>query len=288
MAKKVALITGGASGMGLAVAEALSARGGWDLHLLDLNTERGEAAAKSVSGSFHKTDVNNYASLSSTFDKIHKTAGRLDFVFANAGIVERWNFYGKQEQTPPPEPDMLSIDIDLKSVVTTTYLAQHYFRLSPNAGSGEQNLVMTASCGGFYPSPFSPMYSAAKHGVVGLTRSVAKHFYLADRIRVNAICPGTVRTNLLDSTGWDQWPEEYFTPVETIVKAVLTLVDGGDMVDAKGVKVEAGKDWGRCVEVNGKNLYFREQIEYCDENMAQVMRITDISERKSEDLKFYK
>lgn len=97
---------------------------------------------------------------------MHKKEGRLDFVFANAGIIERWNFYQKNEgEGPPPEPDQLSIDIDLKSVVSTTYLAQHYFRLSKESyGNGTQALVMTSSCGGLYPSPFCPMYTAAKHG----------------------------------------------------------------------------------------------------------------------------
>jgi len=50
------------------------------------------------------------------------------------------------------------------------------------------------------------------------------------------------------------------------------------MEDSKGVKVEAGKDWSRAVEVNGDKHYFREQIDYCDEAMAAVMRATDVSE----------
>lgn len=212
--------------MGLAVATALSKRGNWSLHLLDMNEERGAEAAKSVNGKFHKVNVTSYQELASTFDSIFKAESRLDFVFANAGIVERWDFYGKNEVSPPPEPDQLSIDIDLKSVVSTTYLAQHYFRISkPSYGTGEQSLIMTASCGGFYPAPFCPMYCAAKHGVVGLTRSVAKHFYLKDKIRVNAICPGTVRTNLMEAAAWKAFPDSNFTPVEKIVEVVLLVRD---------------------------------------------------------------
>jgi len=265
--------------MGLAVAEALSKRGDWSLHLLDVNESAGKAAVSSLTNAqFHKVDVTSYASLSTVFDTVFKSTSRLDFVFANAGIVERWNFYDEHTTSPPPEPDQLSIDIDLKSVVSTTYLAQHYFRLSkPSYGSGEQSLVMTASCGGLYPSPFCPMYSAAKHGVVGLTRSVAKHFYSHDKIRVNCICPGTVRTNLLDAQGWSQFPDSYFTPVSKIVEVVLMLVDGGKMEDAKGVVVEKGKDWMRAVEVNGMNHYFREQPEFCDKAMEEVMKATDIA-----------
>lgn len=136
--------------MGLAVATALSQRGGWQLHLLDLNEERGKETEAKLKGSkFHKTNVTLYESLSGTFDKIHKAEGRLDFVFGNAGICERWNFYEKHDSNgPPPKPDQLSVDINYKSVIDTAYLAQHYFRLSSSYGYGEQSLVMTASCGG--------------------------------------------------------------------------------------------------------------------------------------------
>jgi NAD(P)-dependent dehydrogenase (short-subunit alcohol dehydrogenase family) len=137
--------------MGLAVATALAKRGNWKLHLLDMNEERGKEAATNLKATFYKTNVTNYAEFASVFDKIFKTDNRLDFVFANAGIVERWDFYGKHEQSPPPAPDTLVVDINYTSVVYTAYLAQHYFRLSKeNYGTGEQNIVMTASCGGFY------------------------------------------------------------------------------------------------------------------------------------------
>jgi NAD(P)-dependent dehydrogenase (short-subunit alcohol dehydrogenase family) len=245
--------------MGLAVATALNKRGDWKLHLLDLNEERGaEAVGNLQNAEFHKNDVNQYSSLSAVFDKIFKAEKRLDFVFANAGIVERWNFYEKHETSPPPEPDQLSIDIDLKSVVSTSYLAQHYFRLSkPSYGTGEQTLIMTASCGGLYPSPFCPMYSGAKHGVIGFMRSIAKHYYFKDKIRVNCICPGTVRTNLIDQKAWSTFPDSYFTPVEKIVEVVLMLIDGGEMKDSTERALKQGEDWQRAVEINGKNHYFR-------------------------------
>jgi NAD(P)-dependent dehydrogenase (short-subunit alcohol dehydrogenase family) len=127
-------------------------------------------------------------------------------------------------------------------------------------------------------SPFSPMYAGTKAGVTNFMRSIAKAYYVNDRIRANTINPGTVRTNLLDQEAWNHFPDSYFTPVSKIVEVVLMLVDGGEMVDSKSVKVEAGKDWGRAVEVNGTNHYFREQVDYCDEAMAAVMRATDVSE----------
>ena len=157
-----------ASGMGLAVAKALSACNNWDIHILDINEERGVQIAKELPRTtFHHANVTKYSDLAAAFQNMFQQTSQLDFVFANAGVIERTNFYATpqaehiKDVCPPPEPDMLSIDADLKGVVFTTYLAQHYFRHSPHKGQGA-SLVMTASCGGLYPSFYSPLYSAAK------------------------------------------------------------------------------------------------------------------------------
>lgn len=66
------------------------------------------------------------------------------------------------------------------------------------------------------------------------------------------------------------------------------LIDGGAMEDSKGDKVPAGKDWMRAVEVNGKNHYFREMPEYCDKQMEEVMKRTDVAELPPEKQNYYK
>ncbi|KAJ5176539.1 uncharacterized protein N7482_002416 [Penicillium canariense] len=284
MTTKVALITGGASGMGLAVATVLAARPDWEVHILDINTERGEQTAQSLPRTtFHRADVTQYSSLSEGFQKSFQANHSLDFVFANAGIIERFNFYAAHPgassggASPPPEPDLLSIDADLKGVILTTYLAQHYFRASPHQGVGA-SIIMTASCGGLYPSFYSPLYSAAKFGVVGFMRSVAQHFH-AGGVRVNAICPGIVRTNLVDQTGWASFPQHRFTAMDSIVRVVLQLVDGGDpagegLADTSGTQVPASKLSGLAVEISDSGVYFRDQHEFCDEGMREVMSAT--------------
>jgi NAD(P)-dependent dehydrogenase (short-subunit alcohol dehydrogenase family) len=263
--------------MGLAVAHALATRGDWSLHLLDLNATAGSSAVSSLgkNAHFHPCDVTSYASVSTVFSSIFKQYQRLDFVFANAGIAEKGNFYVEHNtgSDPPPEPDLLCLHISLDAVITTSYLAQHYFRQSSTVAQGEKNLVMTASCGGLYPSYYSPTYSAAKHGVVGFMRSIAKTFW-KDGIRVNAICPGTVKTNLLTSKEWENFPEEYFTPVEAIVKVVVFLVDGVDVEKAE----KGGLLWGKAVEISGTRHYYREVPDFCDEGMRRVMQATDIEE----------
>jgi len=280
-----ALITGGASGMGLAVAKALAGRGGWHLHLLDLRPPLEDVE----NATFHKTNVLDYDSLSSTFQKVYDHAGRLDFVFANAGIVERFSFYEAHPTgAPPPPPDQTVIDINLKSVINTSWLAQHYFRQSTE--SPNKVLVMTASVGGLYRCQVSPSYCASKHGVVGLMRSIAP-FYFHDKninARVNAICPGTVKTNLLDAAAWATFSDDVFVPIESIVSTVLMLIDGYD-VDGKGldgkplseaVNGADGHDggeklWGKAVELSGRNHYYRDQPVYCDDHMAKCMLATE-------------
>ncbi|CAO2649891.1 Nn.00g011830.m01.CDS01 [Neocucurbitaria sp. VM-36] len=284
MPKKVALITGGASGMGLKVAEALASRTNedWDLHIVDLNAEAGKKVTSTLKNShFHQTNVTDYQSLVSAFEATFNTASRIDFVYANAGIVERDNFYEKHDLDagPPPPPNQLSIDINFKAVVNTSHLALHYFRKSI-AKHGKDKidpvLVMTASCGGLYPSEFCPMYSGSKAAVVQFNRAITVAYH-HEGIRTFATCPGTIRTGLLSQDEWKSFPEEYFTPVETLVDAVLKIVDGGDVEDAKGRKVKSEDNWGLTVEVNGGNYYFRDQAEFCDGNMEAMMKHTSMA-----------
>ncbi|KGO75893.1 Short-chain dehydrogenase/reductase SDR [Penicillium italicum] len=281
---KVALITGGASGMGQAVANALSLRNDWEIHILDINSERGTRTANELPRTtFHRADVTKYSDLAAAFQSMFQQHRKLDFVFANAGVIERTNFYSTpqaenaRDVCPPPEPDLLSIDADLKGVIFTAYLAQHYFRHSPHKGR-DSSLVMTASCGGLYPSFYSPLYSAAKFGVVGFMRSISQHFR-ASGIRVNAICPGIVRTNLVDSTGWGSFPPGRFIDMETITRLVLQLVDGGDfagrgLTDTSGRHLPLEELYGVAVEISDSGFYFRDQHAFCDEGMREVMEAT--------------
>lgn len=293
--QKVALITGGASGMGLAVARSLAARGGWDLHLLDLNLTAGAAAAESLpSATFHQVDITDYNSLGASFKAMFTKTRRLDFVFANAGIAEKSNAYTRHETgndglDPPPKPDILITKIMFDGVISTCHLALHYFRLSPE--EIDKSIVITASCGALYPSNYSPTYSAVKSGNVGWMRAIAKPYYYFAGVRVNAICPGTVKTNLLNNEQWQQFPDEFFTPVETIQKAVLVLIDGKDLEPKEKTRIDGeipekkGVFWGEAVEVCGPNYYFREGNKFCDAAMEAVMKATDIVAMNPGDVK---
>ena len=112
---RVALITGGSSGIGLAVASILSKQG-WRVHILSPSEKAGsEAAAKLKYTTFHKADVLSWESLTSAFDIVFKAEGRLDFVFANAGVMDKGTFYDEQDPSKTPLPlEDFAVDVNLQ------------------------------------------------------------------------------------------------------------------------------------------------------------------------------
>ncbi|CAK7215237.1 hypothetical protein SBRCBS47491_002414 [Sporothrix bragantina] len=273
---RVAIITGGASGIGLATSIAIGNRkAGWEIHVLDYNPAASKAVDDIEGGIFHQVDVTDYKALGVVFRDIFRRHKRIDYVYANAGVGERADeFYDRTEASDSDEPPPLPrgtqkiIDICMTAATTTAYLAQHYFRLSPP--DSERALSFTASCGALYPSFSSPVYTATKHGVLGLMRCLDRYMWRRDKIRVNAVLPGTVKTNLLTNELWQQFPEELFTPVSQIVKANLIFLDNKDETrpDLEVIK-------GQAIECSGPNLHYRDPYPFCDEGMKRVMAATD-------------
>lgn len=283
--------------MGLSVALSMSTQE-WKVFILDFNESAGaKAVSEQPKLSFLKVDVNSWDSLSSAFDEIFRSEGRLDFVFANAGILQMQNFYDLSTTSPPSEISQLSIDINLKAVISTTYLARHYF-LQSNDTVRDPVLVITASIASFvslkhrnfffekydahnekYAQEFNPLYTASKAGVLGFMRSIASPYH-EDGIRTYAICPGTVRTTLFDSSVYESFPEEYLTPVETIVSTVDTLVKGGSISDSRGQRVLAEDNYGLAVEVFGKEIFFRHQMEFINEGMRKICEAASLNNHR--------
>lgn len=147
--KRIALITGGASGMGLEVAKSLLSDA-WTVYILDMNETNGQAVVKQNPGlHFLSVDVTSWPSLSSSFDKVFRAEGSIDFVFANAGILDLQNFYHKDEALPPAEPNQRSIDINLNAAINTVHLARHYLLASGHPAEKPPSIVVTASIASF-------------------------------------------------------------------------------------------------------------------------------------------
>ncbi|KAG0153240.1 hypothetical protein PDIDSM_5090 [Penicillium digitatum] len=263
---KVALITGGTSGIGLAVAQDLVQTGSWQVSIIGSNKERGQEAVASLSGvTFYQADVRNYQQLASVFYKIFNVTGRLDFVFANAGKAEYIDFFAQSETDIPPQPGSEIVDINLNGALYTSYLAMHYFRRSPESTKGHRNLILTSSVGGLYPCMLTPVYSGTKHAIIGFTRSVGERLW-EEGVRVNALCPGVVETPLLAvEEFYALFSREILIPMAVVTGVVLQLLSGEAMTDARGTRVAGDEMHSRAVHVSGKNFLFIEKPEIYDE-----------------------
>lgn len=183
--------------MGLAVAQALAAQGTWQIHLVDIKADAGAQAASALgpNATFHCVDLRNYDALAATFQAAFVAGGRrrLDFVFANAGLIDKGNMLdpsgacssstttsssqgsGDVPPPPPPQPDYTPVEVNLKGAMDTVHLARHYMLQSPDKDKGA--IVVTASCSSVWPTYWAPIYSASKCklALVPPASSVARH-----------------------------------------------------------------------------------------------------------------
>jgi NAD(P)-dependent dehydrogenase (short-subunit alcohol dehydrogenase family) len=188
---KVAIITGGASGMGRATT-LLFARAGAHVVIADLNVDGGEEVAKLASESgneavFQRTDVSVEADVATLVQRATKAFGRLDVMFNNAGIG---GAVGPLEEIAVDDWDRTQA-VCLRGVFLGIKHA-----VGPIRAAGGGAIISTASIAGIQGYPNLHAYSAAKAGVVNLTRSAALEF-ARDRIRVNCIAPGGISTPIL-------------------------------------------------------------------------------------------
>jgi len=189
---KIAVITGGASGIGLGTAIRL-AEAGADIAILDIQVEQGLMAVRGIEkmGSraiFIECDVRSDVSCRRAIDEVINKFGHIDILFNNAGIAIRKNSVDLTER----EWDQ-AIDVGLKGI----YLVSHYV-LPHMIKAGGGSIINTGSGWSLKGGPNAVSYCAVKGGVLNLTRAMAID-HGPQNIRVNCVCPGDVDTPLLRS-----------------------------------------------------------------------------------------
>lgn len=190
MEGKSIIVTGGSSGIGRAAAELFGARGA-RLTLADRDAEAGQRVAAEVRASggeacFIATDIADPAQARRMVEAAVARYGRLDGAFNNAGVPN----VGKRVHELAIEDWRKVIDINLNG---TFYCMK--CEIEAMLGTGGGAIVNTCSVAGLVNVPTTGEYTASKHGVAGLTKAAAVD-YGKDGIRVNAIAPGTVYTEL--------------------------------------------------------------------------------------------
>lgn len=237
---KVAIVTGGASGIGRATATRLAAEGA-SVVVADLDETLGNQVVRSIENasghaSFEKVDVTSADDVQRMLEHALEKFGGLDILHNNAGIAVG---------TPAfPNTGLARwrrvLDIDLQAVVLGCYLAAP---LMEQRGGGV--IINTASMAGLYPLKEDPVYAAAKAGVVNFTYSL-EPWASKRNIRVNCVCPGIVDTPLV-RRGIDEANEKGYRvrlpatiiQPDAIAEAVLQLVKD-DQLAGRALEVRPG------------------------------------------------
>ena len=193
--EKVALVTGGSSGIGEATARLL-AREGARVAVLALEAEELERVAKEISDSVGEAmpvvaDISRPEQMEAAVSEVVDRWGRLDIVFANAGINGVWAPLHELD----PEEWRQTIDVNLTGTFFTVKYAAPYLKQQGGA------IVITSSINGtrVFSSPGATAYSCSKAGQVALAKMLALEL-AEDGIRVNVVCPGNIATEIEAST----------------------------------------------------------------------------------------
>lgn len=191
---KSAIVTGGASGIGRALAERLGSWGA-SVTIADMQGPLAEEVAAGIRANGGKAeaailDITDVAATDALYRSVAAATGCLDYAFNNAGI---W-MMGDADKFPLADWDRL-IDVNLKGTINCTRAA---YAIMLRQGSG--HIINTASVAGLTADPGCTAYAATKHAIVGLSKSLRVE---AERrgVKVTALCPGVVATPLLESGG---------------------------------------------------------------------------------------
>jgi NAD(P)-dependent dehydrogenase (short-subunit alcohol dehydrogenase family) len=242
---KVALVTGGAAGIGRTTALAFAGEGA-RVVIADINAEGGEETVKMIRDAggeaiFVRTDVRIADEVKNMADKTVEAFGRLDIAFNNAGINEDAVTISRCAE------DSWERMIDTN--LTGVFLCMKH-ELPKMRKSGGGSIVNVASVMGLVGDGSHPGYSSSKHGVVGLTRTAAI-VYAQANIRINAVCPGPTLTSMIaklidgqpevEKLLLSNVPMNRMAKPEEIARAVLFLCsDDASYITGHALAVDGG------------------------------------------------
>ncbi|MFM8413057.1 MAG: SDR family NAD(P)-dependent oxidoreductase [Alphaproteobacteria bacterium] len=250
---KVAVVTGGASGIG-AVTARIFARAGAKVVIGDV--QDGSEVAREIGGTFVSCDVRRSEDVAALVARAVSGHGRLDVLFNNAGIERNGPLVAMDAQA---HRDLLDVN-----VTGVLHGIQHAIpAMMANPGPARGSIVNTASVAGLTGAPMLGSYAATKHAVVGLTRTAAIEVGPSG-IRVNAVCPGIIRTPMLGGFSTDPAALARIGRIhalgrigepEEVARLVLFLAsDDASFVSGQAIAVDGGMTAGSTGALPGPGL----------------------------------
>ncbi|CAI6089626.1 hypothetical protein V2G26_006977 [Clonostachys chloroleuca] len=219
-ARKVAIVTGAASGIGKALATHLIHKG-WRVACCDIQEDAGAALVAELGSNavFFKLNVTDYYEQAKVFRQVWDKWKRLDALMANAGHSDRGSIYilnhrGKTEI--PPKPALLSLKACYESFLYGVQLAIHFMRMNDVSGG---QIIATSTIASIHPHQTFPEYCGAKAAINQFVRTAAPVLKLKDNITLNAVLPGIVATGAVSQASLDATDPAHLTAVETVVEA---------------------------------------------------------------------